>query len=105
MIRMLVKIKEGVVFKEINDFYLAVFDALAKALPGHIPTITSATDGKHTAKSYHYSSGAVDVRTHDLPCKPDGYAMLLRHLLGKRFDVVVEKDHIHIEKSPSYGKA
>lgn len=102
---MLVKIKDGVIFKEINDFYIAVFSALSRVLPGHVFTVTSATDGVHMKGSMHYSNSALDIRTNDLPCKPESAAMLLKKDLGSRYDVVIEKDHIHCEKSPTYGKA
>ncbi len=67
-------------------------------------TITSITDGKHSAKSLHYKGRAFDLRTHDLPKgnTPHGVAMKLRAALGGNYDVVVENvgepnQHIHVE--------
>lgn len=61
-------------------------------------TITSLTDGKHSAKSLHYKGRAFDLRTRDLKgATPQGMAMQLRAALPKNFDVVVEIDHLHVE--------
>lgn len=62
-------------------------------------TITSTTDGKHMAGSKHYDvpHNAEDVR---FPHKLRIYLQRLRTELGEDFDVVLEKDHIHIEHDP-----
>jgi len=68
---------------------------------GYHCTITSASDGKHGPNSLHYSGNALDLRTRD--CKPDDLQMIytsLRNALGGQFDVVLEKDHIHVEFDP-----
>jgi len=68
---------------------------------GYWCTITSASDGKHGPNSLHYSGNALDLRTRD--CKPDDLQMIyvsLRQALGAQFDVVLEKDHIHVEFDP-----
>lgn len=64
-------------------------------------TITSCTDGKHSAGSKHYTGGAFDIRTRDIP--QDQWQIVagdIRERLGSEFDVVVEKDHLHIENDP-----
>lgn len=60
-------------------------------------TITSLTDGKHSANSLHYTGDAVDLR---LPANPTLMVDVLRTSLGLSYDVVLESDHIHIEYDP-----
>lgn len=63
-------------------------------------TITSLTDGKHSDRSLHYCGDAVDLR---LPLDPDVIPVLVNFLkvrLGESYDVVLEKDHIHVEFDP-----
>tara|TARA_R110000823_G_scaffold210943_3_gene341310 strand:+ start:3583 stop:3894 length:312 start_codon:yes stop_codon:yes gene_type:complete len=63
--------------------------------------VTSATDGKHGVGSLHYVGYAADVRTWAIQ---DGdlidFTTGLSEELGEEFDVVLEKDHIHIEFQP-----
>jgi len=64
--------------------------------------ITSVIDGKHRPNSLHYSGLAFDLRTRHLKTE-DGVknvAAEIRGALGREYDVVVEKDHIHIEYDP-----
>lgn len=64
-------------------------------------TITSCTDGKHSPGSRHYTGGAFDIRTRDIP--KDQWQIVagdIRERIGIEYDVVVEKDHIHIEHDP-----
>lgn len=99
---MRVNIKNGVIFKEINDKYLCIIEAL-NLLPfsGYTPTITSANDGKHMDGSLHYKNHALDIRCTDLPKTSwTSYAELLKVRLGPEYDVVLEKDHIHVEYDP-----
>jgi hypothetical protein len=53
--------------------------------------ITSGTEGLHMPGSRHYSGNAIDIRTLDFTKNE------LSLLLGREYDVVQEKDHIHIE--------
>lgn len=99
---MKINIKQGVVFKEINDKYLQIFEALT-LLPfkGYVPTITSGNDGTHLKNSYHYTNAALDVRVNDLP--KDSwltYRDVLQRRLGPKFQVILEKDHLHCEYDP-----
>lgn len=61
--------------------------------------ITSVNDGQHMTGSKHYSGHAFDVRIWWLsdPLKCTG---AIATKLGPDFDVVLEKDHIHIEYDP-----
>jgi hypothetical protein len=64
-------------------------------------TVTSCADGKHSAGSKHYVGGAFDIRTRDIP--KDQWEIVagdIRERLGIEYDVVVEKDHFHIEHDP-----
>lgn len=68
---------------------------------GYVAVITSGIDGKHSTNSLHYSGMAFDFRTRDV--KPVDLPHLFATLgqsLGDNFDVVLEKDHIHIEYDP-----
>jgi len=63
--------------------------------------ITSVTDGKHSRTSLHYVGFAFDTRTRnvskiDLPLIQKD----LQEALADEFDVVLEKDHFHIEFQP-----
>jgi len=65
---------------------------------GHEAIVTSTYEGNHSPRSLHYANDAFDVR---LP--PDGVLRIaagVRERLGGDFDVVLEKDHIHIEYDP-----
>ena len=64
-------------------------------------TVTSLLDGKHGPNSFHYCGHAADLRTRHLGTKEavETLAAKLRAVLGPDWDVVVEKDHIHLEPS------
>lgn len=76
--------------------------------------ITSANDGHHKAGSLHYVNLAVDLRLPGgLTAKGKArdpnlvvnFAMTLRAYLGDDFDVVIEKNHIHVEYDPKVKHA
>jgi hypothetical protein len=63
--------------------------------------LTSIVDGKHSHGSLHYIGYAADIRIWAIESK--GLAEFTEGLaeeLGSEFDVVLEKDHIHIEFQP-----
>jgi hypothetical protein len=64
--------------------------------------ITSCVEGTHIRASKHYTGCAFDIRTSNLSSKnpPQAMADLIRSRLGEDFDVVLEKDHIHVEFDP-----
>lgn len=66
----------------------------------YIMTITSAKDGKHMSNSKHYSGNAIDIRTRDMK-EINDTAREIKFELGEDYDVIVEKDHIHIEYDPN----
>lgn len=64
--------------------------------------ITSVLDGKHMKGSKHYRGLAIDVRIND---KPKDHIHCFFTTLTydsnlKDYDIVLEKDHIHIEYDP-----
>lgn len=95
----MVKIKNGV-----TPHNLIILAAIANAawdLPFDI-TITSGTDGKHKVGSKHYSGDALDIRNFNFPSKNDQdmFIYRLKTRLGKDYDIILEKDHIHCEYDP-----
>ena len=82
----------------IEDVYINV--------AGHESIITSTTEGTHSAGSLHYAGQAVDIAlpgAHNMHAHPNAISKVakrLREMLGKDYDVVLEKDHIHVEYDP-----
>lgn len=61
-------------------------------------TITCTFAGKHMVGSLHPKNRAIDCR---LPrTRINTIADDIRDILGPKYDVVVEKDHVHIEHDP-----
>jgi hypothetical protein len=58
---------------------------------------TSGKDGVHGRNSKHYEGLALDLRTWHVLGK---VVELLKQTLGEGYDVVLEKDHIHVEYDP-----
>lgn len=78
-----------------------LLDAVCRAWFGRECVITSAREGVHKEGSLHGSGFAVDIRTNDqLPVVVRGFVVDLRVQLGKGYDVVLEKDHVHVEYDP-----
>ena len=64
-------------------------------------TVTSVVDGTHSKTSLHYSGSAVDFRTRNLADhQVDTIVSWLKQFLTNEFDVVKERDHIHVEFQP-----
>ena len=60
--------------------------------------ITACVDGVHQAGSLHYCGLAVDLRSRDFrPGDVDKAIARIQQCLGADYDVVLEKDHIHVE--------
>ena len=62
-------------------------------------TLTSLNDGEHMPGSLHYDGLACDLRSRHLH-DPGMVAQRIRERLTDDYDVVVEKDHIHLEFQP-----
>ena len=68
---------------------------------GYDCVLTEATGGKHSSGSLHYIGNAIDLRTrHIPPIKQDEIKIKLKEALGDQYDVVLERDHFHIEFQP-----
>jgi len=65
-------------------------------------TVTSALDGTHGKVSLHLKGLAVDLRTRVIgKYLVERIVETLKERLGKQYDVVLEKDHIHMEFDPT----
>ena len=65
---------------------------------GYSCVCTSGTDGKHMTGSKHYEAQAVDLRSFHVSQEMlPKIVSELKERLGKDYDVVLEKDHLHIE--------
>lgn len=69
--------------------------------------ITSGSDGKHGVNSLHNKDGicnAVDCRTRHILVETNKKEIRdkIKERLGENYDVVLEKDHIHIEYDPEH---
>lgn len=99
--------KEGVVFIHPHPAILHalnIVDLVWRKVFAKQATVTSGSEGRHSATSYHYGAPGdvrergVDIRTFDLvPDRiPDALTMLGDYL-GEAYDVILEGNHIHIE--------
>lgn len=63
--------------------------------------VTSILDGVHSTRSLHYKGLAFDMRIYIYSQSVVKSIMEeLEYLLGKNYDVVLEKDHIYVEYDP-----
>lgn len=78
-----------------------ITDEVSKQTTSKQIIITSILDGKHRSNSKHYTGNAFDIRTRIYTAAQIAELMAaLKPALGKHYDVVNEKDHIHIEFDP-----
>jgi len=98
------RLKTGVSIKNISP-QMVIACMVAKDLYDTLDqefVITSGCDGNHIQDSLHYVGKAVDIRTREFPtegqCKAVANEIGVR--LGKEFDVIYHKNHIHIEYDP-----
>jgi len=101
------KLKKGVNVQGIRpEMILAII--AAQAIFGReeeILIITSIVDGEHSVTSLHYTGCAIDIRTRNLtPVQQKAITKQLKLALGKDYEVILEKTHIHIEYQPRYKK-
>lgn len=62
-------------------------------------TITSGIDGVHKIGSFHYTGDALDMRIRDLTKAQIEIVMSkLKVHLGIEYELILEIDHLHIEK-------
>lgn len=76
-------------------------DGLHITLVGRDAVFVHVMDGKHKKGSRHYVGLAVDIRIWYVK-NPQVFADSIKKLLGKHYDVVLEKTHIHVEYDPKY---
>ena len=67
--------------------------------------ITSANDGNHSEGSLHFDNRAFDIRIKNIIGHVNSEARLwvnrMKIVLGDKYDVLLEGDHIHIEYDPA----
>lgn len=91
-----VKLKDSTVIVKKNTYTSEIQQAVEKVYApfGLDPVCTSGNDGKHKPNSEHYKDRALDIRFWDLLRV---VADRIKAYLPPYYDVVVEKDHFHIE--------
>jgi hypothetical protein len=68
----------------------------------HDLTVTSVVDGTHGPKSYHRFGMAFDFRTLGIPkASLNGIVGLFKQSMPG-WDIIIEKDHGHVEFDPPY---
>ena len=105
------KYKKGVIIHQCWQFehFKYAADKVWQELFGHEALLTSAMDSTHSDESLHYQGLAWDLRIrrkNDINQKVFIMSDLieakdmLKEILGKEYDVVIESTHIHIEFDP-----
>ena len=100
----MIKFKKGVkVFGIRPELILAfqVADPIYSEYEADV-VVTSVRDGRHSYTSLHYIGCAADIRTKNLPNvgNVEAVAKEIRQALTNEYDIIVERDHIHIEFQP-----
>jgi hypothetical protein len=63
--------------------------------------MTGGLEGKHSRGSIHYSGGAIDLRTNNVNKRHwEIIRDKIKERIGADFDVILEKDHMHVEYQP-----
>lgn len=97
----MIRFKPGVKIQGIQPEIVATFPIVESAFSPKTAVITSAKDGRHRRGSLHYSGNAIDLRTRHLVAgEATKIILLLRQWLTDEYDVLLEKDHIHLEFQP-----
>ena len=96
------RLKDGVNLEGVQwqMFRAAIIAEEIFAKYGSELVITSANDGKHKDNSLHYKGLALDLRTWHIAGREGAVVRELQRALGNDFDIVLEKDHIHLELDP-----
>jgi len=97
-----VKLKDGVslVGVQWQMFKAAIIAEAVYREYGTELVITSANDGKHKDGSLHYQGKALDLRTWTLNGREVMVHAKLQRELAPDYDVILERDHIHVEYQP-----
>lgn len=100
----MVRFKDGVSVDGIKKETIAlivILNTYFELRIGKELVITSCTDGKHMKNSKHYSGYAIDIRIRHLSvCEMNNLLAWFKSHHDREFDMVVEKDHIHVEYDP-----
>lgn len=100
----MIKLKDGVTWDNVDPDFRNTLETLVVQAFDEIDRdmiITSLNDGQHMAGSLHYEGKAADLRIWNLaPNDPKVVERRIAILVGPEFDVILEKDHIHIEYDP-----
>ena len=95
----MIHVKAGVELPPMTKLLIVVEDVYEAY--GYPAIITSGTEGKHGTKSLHYEGKALDFRTRFLrPIEKQAIADDIANRLGKDYDVVLERTHLHVEYDP-----
>jgi len=80
---------------------LITFDDISKSMFDIETVITCGIEGLHSKYSLHPLGRAVDLRiwAYD-SAQLDALVNEVRERLGKDYDIVIEKDHVHLEYDP-----
>jgi hypothetical protein len=99
------KIKPGVSIKQMSPQIL-IADMAAQEFCRtfcYDCVITGGCEPGHSTTGLHHSGMAHDYRTRDMTDLHKKYfEQHMRHCLQKEFDVVMEKDHLHVEYDPKH---
>lgn len=97
----LLKFKKSVICPKSVIIVAAAHNArVSLGLPGDT-YVTSMNDSTHMAGSKHYTDEAADLRIQGLDAATvKRWASAIRARLGSDYQVIIEKDHIHVEFDP-----
>ena len=93
-------LKAGVDIYRLNREIRRALPIIQKALTYYNEelVITSTYEGTHGEGSLHYCNDAIDIRCPEK--KGEEFRKKIKERLVNYFDVVLERDHIHIEYDP-----
>ena len=98
------RFKQGVDQKGVHPavWYALGIAEMIYALVNRELVVTSLKDGVHSSGSLHYQGRAADLRTRHLSKQEttDTFSRLKNKLDYWVYDVILEKDHIHLEYDP-----
>ncbi len=93
--------KEGVSIYGLQPESLWAIDRCHECAPADEIMVTSACGGVHSRTSLHYGGHAFDLRTRHLnQTQIDRWVRDIKEILGDKYDVIFEGDHIHVEYQP-----
>lgn len=95
----MVRIKRGVRLPPAVVIYRAAEQVYAELSAECV--VTSGMEGQHMAGSRHYRGEALDFRTRHLSAAARSrLRQRMAELLGREYDVVLERTHLHVEYDP-----